>query len=135
MTTSNGPGSGWDKEQHGQGQPGYGQGGYDQGGYGQGGSGQGGYGAPMAAPDNHLVWAILSTVFCCLPLGVVSIVKATQVSSLWAQGQHDAARASADQAKKFAIYAACTTVGFLVLYVIGIAAGFASFELDTDTSS
>ena len=24
---------------------------------------------------NHLVWAILSTLFCCLPFGIVSIVK------------------------------------------------------------
>ena len=25
---------------------------------------------------NHMVWAILTTLFCCLPLGVVSIVYA-----------------------------------------------------------
>jgi hypothetical protein len=25
---------------------------------------------------NHLVWAILATLFCCLPLGIVSIVYA-----------------------------------------------------------
>jgi len=43
------------------------------------------YGPP---PDNNMVWAILSTVLCCLPLGVVSIVKSSQVSSLWFQGFH-----------------------------------------------
>ena len=49
------------------------------------------YGAPSPAPDNNLVWAILSTLFCCLPLGIVSIVKAASVNSLWAQGQYDQA--------------------------------------------
>ncbi len=34
-------------------------------------------------PDNNLVWAILVTVFCCLPLGIVSIVKSSQVNTLW----------------------------------------------------
>jgi hypothetical protein len=30
-------------------------------------------------PDTNLVWAILCTVLCCLPLGIVSIIKATSV--------------------------------------------------------
>jgi hypothetical protein len=29
--------------------------------------------------SNHLVWAILSTIFCCWPLGIVAIVYAAQV--------------------------------------------------------
>ena len=35
---------------------------------------------------NHLVWAILSTLFCCLPLGIVSIVFAAQVNGKLAAG-------------------------------------------------
>ena len=35
-----------------------------------------------APPDNNLVWAILSTVLCCLPLGIVAIIKSTLVSVL-----------------------------------------------------
>ena len=30
-------------------------------------------------PESYLVWAILSTVCCCLPFGVVSIVYASKV--------------------------------------------------------
>jgi hypothetical protein len=71
-------------------------------------------------PDNNLVWAILSTIFCCLPLGIVAIVKSTQVSSLWAQGQHDAARKSADDAKKFSMWAAIAGVVIALLYLIFI---------------
>ena len=34
---------------------------------------------PMGPPpDNNLVWAILCTVLCCLPLGIVSIIKSTK---------------------------------------------------------
>ena len=32
-------------------------------------------------PDNWLVWAILSTILCCLPLGIVSIIYATKVDN------------------------------------------------------
>jgi interferon-induced transmembrane protein len=76
---------------------------------------QPGYGAQ---PDNHLVWAILVTLFCCLPFGIVSIVKSSQVSTLWAQGQYAAAQKSADEAKKWAIWAAVATV--VVYVVVGI---------------
>lgn len=47
-----------------------------------------GYGGPGAGtpPPNHLVWAILSTLFCCLPLGIASIVFAAQVNGKHAAG-------------------------------------------------
>ena len=44
---------------------------------------------PLSRPvyiPNHLVWAILTTLFCCLPLGVVSIVYASQVDGRRAAG-------------------------------------------------
>jgi hypothetical protein len=72
------------------------------------------YGPP---PDNNLVWAILSTVMCCLPLGIVAIVKSNQVQTLWFQGRHAEARKAADDAKKWAMWSAIT-VGILVLLYI-----------------
>jgi hypothetical protein len=60
-----------------------------------------GYGAP---PDSNLVFGILVTVFCCLPFGIVSIVKATQVAGLWAQGQYAEAQKAAGDARKWALY-------------------------------
>ena len=72
-------------------------------------------------PDNYLVWAILTTVFCCLPLGIVSIVYSTKVSGLWSQGRFAEAQAAADSAKKWAIIAAIVgaVVGIMIvmLYV------------------
>ncbi|HWY01284.1 MAG TPA: CD225/dispanin family protein, partial [Mycobacterium sp.] len=69
------------------------------------------------APDNYLVWAILTTVFCCLPLGIVSIMYSTKVSGLWSQGRYAEAQAAADNAKKWAIISAIVgaVVGVIVV--------------------
>ncbi|MCX6401612.1 MAG: CD225/dispanin family protein [Propionibacteriales bacterium] len=78
-----------------------------------------GGGAPQGPPPaNNLVWAILSTLFCCLPLGIASIVFAAQVNGKWAAGDAAGARESADKAKKFAIWGAIAGVIVIVLYII-----------------
>lgn len=69
-------------------------------------------------PDNNLVWAILCTVLCCLPLGVVAIIKSTSVNSLWNQGKHDEAQKAADDAKKYAKWGAIAGGILILLYVI-----------------
>jgi hypothetical protein len=54
-------------------------------------------------PDNYLVWAILCTALCCLPLGTISIFYSTKVSGLWAAGRHAEAQGAARKAKTWAI--------------------------------
>ena len=71
-----------------------------------------------APPDNYLALAILSTLFCCLPLGVVSIVYSARVNSLWTMGHYDAAKATARKAKKWALASVIATVALVVLYVL-----------------
>lgn len=81
---------------------------------------------PMGTPpDNNLVWAILCTVLCCLPLGIVSIIKATKVKELWAQGDTIGAQKAADDAKKYAIWGAGVWVVLIVIYIILMVAGVA----------
>ena len=87
--------------------------------------------APMGnmppMPDTYLVWAILSTICCCLPLGVVSIVYSSKVSSLYASGQYNEALKASQSAKKWAIWSAVSSliIGILyfILVMLGIAAG------------
>jgi predicted secreted protein len=79
------------------------------------------------APNNHLVWSILVTLFCCLPLGIVAIVKSSQVNGLWAQGQYAEAQASADSAKKFVIWSVVIGVVVGIIYaIIAIAGGLST---------
>ena len=75
-------------------------------------------------PENYLVWAILSTVMCCMPLGIVSIVKSTQVDSLWAAGDQVGALKASEDAKKWAIFSAIAAVVCGLLYVVCMAIYF-----------
>lgn len=69
-------------------------------------------------PDNYLVWAILSTVLCCIPFGVVAIAKALKVDSLWSEGKHQEAVESAKSAKTWTIAAAASAFVFCLLYFL-----------------
>lgn len=116
------------------GQPGYGAPGQVAPGYGPppgygapGYGGQGGY--PFAVkPDNNLVWAIITTILCCLPLGIVAIVKSTSVDKLWAAGDFAGAQAAADEAKRWsmwgmiagAVWTILVVVGTIILFAVGI---------------
>lgn len=87
-------------------------------------------------PPNYLVWAILTTVLCCLPFGVVSIIFSTQVNSKWAMGDVVGAQDASNKAKKFAIWAAIAWAITTVLYLIGVfALGLSSFNFNTNNGS
>ena len=74
-------------------------------------------------PDNYLVFAIISTILCCLPLGIVSIIHSTKVDNLWNAGQYDEAKRASRQAKQFAIYAAIAAIIVWGIYFMILAAG------------
>lgn len=78
----------------------------------------------MVKPDSFMVWAILSTVLCCLPCGVVSIIFASKVDTEWARGNYQAAKDASDKAKMWAIISAAASVVFGIIYFfILLAAG------------
>ncbi|MFL6100653.1 MAG: CD225/dispanin family protein [Actinomycetales bacterium] len=84
-------------------------------GYGQMPYSAGPSGSP---PPNYLVWAILSTVLCCLPLGVASIVFAAQVNNKWAMGDVAGAQVASRRARQFAIASAISAAVIGVLYLV-----------------
>lgn len=69
-------------------------------------------------PEDHLIMAILITIFCCLPFGIIGIVKATQVSKLYYLGQYDAAQVVANDAKKWSMWGLWLGIAAYVLYSI-----------------
>ena len=79
---------------------------------------------PSASADvpNYLVPAILATIFCCLPLGVVSIIFATQVNSKIAAGDTAGAVEASGKAKMFMMIAVgaglLTWVCAVILWIV-----------------
>jgi hypothetical protein len=104
-------------------QPGYGQPAYGQPAYGAPGYGAPAYpaagGYPLAGkPDNNLVWAIVTTVLCCLPLGIVAIIKANSVDKLWAAGDFAGAQAAADEAKRWSMWGLIAGIVWSLIWVV-----------------
>lgn len=103
----------------------------------------GGYGAPTggqgAVPpgggtgpahtervENHLIKAILVTVFCCLPVGIVAIVYAAQVDGKARAGDVAEARRLSDEAAKWSKWALFAGIAAWVLYVLFYVMAFAT---------
>lgn len=67
---------------------------------------------------SHLASAIIATVLCCVPLGIVSIVYAAKVSQLVSLGKIAEAQEASKKAQMWAWIAVGAGLVFSILYVI-----------------
>jgi Interferon-induced transmembrane protein/zinc-ribbon domain len=79
---------------------------------------------PGATVPNYLVFAILATVFCCLPTGIPAIIYAAQVNSKLQAGDYAGAQAASSNAKlwcwiSFGLGLASIAVSIL-LFMLGV---------------
>ena len=91
--------------------------------------GYGSYRAPGSHPTripNYLVQAILVTLFCCVPFGIISIVYAAQVNGKVALGDIEGALRTSRSAKKWAWISfgvgLVITVGWIIYVIVGVPA-------------
>ncbi len=70
---------------------------------------------------NHLVWAILATLFCCLPAGIVAIVYAAQVDGKLASGDYAGAVEASNNASMWSWISFGSIFVIIILYVMLIA--------------
>lgn len=78
----------------------------------------------------YIIFSILVTLCCCLPLGIVSIVYASKINSLQNAGDYEGAKATAKKAKIFMIIGA---VGGLIASVGLFATGYISDSTTVQT--
>ena len=70
-------------------------------------------------PKTWLVESILVALFCCLPFGIVGIIHASKVNSLYMQGLHDeAVEASLKAGKWTKIGFFCGLAGVVISMII-----------------
>ncbi|MDD3908805.1 MAG: CD225/dispanin family protein, partial [Proteiniphilum sp.] len=60
---------------------------------------------PPLKPGNWLWQSILATVFCCIPFGIVGIVYAAKVDSLYFNGMYAESERAAQKAKMWTLIA------------------------------
>jgi len=89
---------------------------------------------PQSPPPNYLVFAILTTLFCCQILGIVSIVFAAQVNSKWNSGDYQGALDASKNAKLWAWIAfgsgLLIVLAVTLLSVLGVLAGISFGGMD-----
>jgi len=76
--------------------------------------------------QNYLVFAILATVFCCLPAGIPAIVYAAQVNGKLQVGDWAGAQLASNNAKMWCLISAGLGLFVIVIYMILIMAGVLS---------
>lgn len=68
-------------------------------------------------PNNYLVGSILATIFCCLPVGIVSIIFASQVNTKYNAGDFEGAQKSSKQTKQFMIWTIVAGLVGVIAYI------------------
>lgn len=69
-------------------------------------------------PNNNMALAIFTTICCCLPLGIIAIIKANSVDSLYMAKQYDAAYMAANEAKKWSYIGIIISLIVWVIYLL-----------------
>lgn len=71
-----------------------------------------------ARPNNFMIPAVLSTICCCIPLGIVAIIQASKVNPLADAGNLAAAEEAAGKAKMWTFIA--VGVGLVINLIVGV---------------
>lgn len=69
-------------------------------------------------PSSYLGLAIFTTLCCCLPLGIVAIIKGSKVGDYYAMKQYEAANMASNEAKKWCIYAIISCIVIDIIWSI-----------------
>ncbi|UJH66870.1 CD225/dispanin family protein [Allomuricauda sp. SCSIO 65647] len=69
-------------------------------------------------PNDYLALAIISTILCCPPTGIVSIIYATKVSDAYYRGAYEEAERASKSAKLWGLAGIILPLAFFMLYII-----------------
>ncbi|MDE6556005.1 MAG: CD225/dispanin family protein [Duncaniella sp.] len=83
---------------------------------------------PAPRPKTWLVESILTTIFCCLPFGIVGIVKANEVEAAYNRGDLAEAQRQSRLAKLWVLWGVgiavvCTLLYILFVVVLAVSSG------------
>lgn len=80
-------------------------------------------GIPPLKPANWLWQSIVATILCCIPLGIVGIVFASKVDSLYYNKRYAEAEAASNKAKIWTLVAVAAGIIYIIIWVAIMATG------------
>lgn len=75
-------------------------------------------------PKTWLVESILVTILCCLPFGIVGIVNAARVNSLYDQSSYEEAKRVSKNAKKWCKFGLIAGIIYLIFVIVMTSMGW-----------
>ncbi len=69
-------------------------------------------------PQTYLVWAIIATLCCCLPGGIVALVYSSRVSPLYNSGDYEGARRASERAGLWVIISFVAGIIWAPFYIL-----------------
>ena len=73
--------------------------------------------SPTTPPKNWMVEAVLVTLCCCQPLGIVALIKSNDVNVKYKQGDYAGAEKAAADAKKFVMLGFFIGLPIIIIYI------------------
>lgn len=74
--------------------------------------------APEPCPPTNLVWAIITTILCCIPTGIVAIIYALKVSNRYREGDIEGAKRASETGAWWCIVTIILGILFLPLTML-----------------
>ncbi|WP_298651326.1 CD225/dispanin family protein [uncultured Proteiniphilum sp.] len=81
------------------------------------------YDIPPLKPNNWLWQSIVATLLCCMPFGIVGIIYAAKVDSLYFNGKYEEAERIAQKAKMWTLIAVGAALLYVIFWVILVVTG------------
>lgn len=78
---------------------------------------------PPLKPSNWLWQSIVATILCCIPFGIVGIVFAAKVDSLYYNKNYTEAEVAANKAKTWTLLAVGAGLVYLIIWIILMVTG------------
>ena len=69
-------------------------------------------------PSSYLALAIITTILCCLPTGIVSIIYSTKVNGLYEDGKYDEAERASKNAKTWGLVSIGAAFLVVIIYIL-----------------
>lgn len=80
-------------------------------------------------PGSHLILAILVTICCCIPFGIISILYGSKVEGAWAGGRYEEAVRCSKLAKRWAIWGIFINIILWIAYIALLAFGIVALNI------